>query len=96
MQTRLPAFTPRIRGCTVLAKTQPPRQSRPLGQSQRPTPSRLLQPHPRFEDNTLEVEKRFKKLGGNIQLIVKKGEGHYRQAPEDPTPVVDFIARVAM
>jgi hypothetical protein len=50
---------------------------------------------PWFNDNTLEVEKRYKKLGSKIQVIVKKGEGHYRLAPEDPAPVVDFITRAA-
>jgi hypothetical protein len=43
----------------------------------------------------LEVEKRYKKLGGKIQVIVKKGEGHYPLAPEDPAPVVNFITQQA-
>jgi hypothetical protein len=50
---------------------------------------------PWFKDNTLEVERRYKKLGGKIEVIVKKGVGHYPLAPEDPAPVVDFITRAA-
>ena len=30
------------------------------------------------------LKSRYKKLGGKIQVIVKKGEGHYPLAPEDP------------
>jgi hypothetical protein len=43
----------------------------------------------------LDVEERYKKLGGRIRVIVKKGVGHYPLAPEDPAPIVDFITRVA-
>jgi hypothetical protein len=50
---------------------------------------------PYFEKNTLEVEKRYKKLGGKIEVIVKKGEGHYPLAHDDPSPVVNFVTRVA-
>jgi len=50
---------------------------------------------PYFRDNTLEVVRRYKELGGKIEVIVKKGEGHYPLAPENPGPVVDFITRAA-
>jgi pimeloyl-ACP methyl ester carboxylesterase len=79
-----------------LAKTQPLDSLAPLAKANVPLLHVCGSLDPWFEGNTLEVEKRYKKLGGNIQLIVKEGEGHYRLAPEDPTPVVDFIARVAM
>ena len=39
------------------------------------------------------MEKRYKKLGGRIEVSVKKGVGHYPLAPEDPAVVVDFITR---
>jgi len=79
-----------------LAKTQPLDNLAPLAKANVPLLHVCGSLDPWFEDNTLEVEKRYKKLGGNIQVIVKKGEGHYPLAPEDPAPVVDFIARVAM
>jgi hypothetical protein len=50
---------------------------------------------PSFKDNTEEVERRYKKLGGEISVIVKTGEGHYPLAPSDPKPVVDFITKAA-
>jgi hypothetical protein len=48
---------------------------------------------PSFKTNTLIIEKRYKKLGGKIQVIVNKGEGHYPLGPIDPKPVVDFILK---
>jgi pimeloyl-ACP methyl ester carboxylesterase len=50
---------------------------------------------PWLKDNTLVVEKRYKKLGGKITVITKKGEGHYPLAPQDPKTVVDFITKAA-
>jgi hypothetical protein len=50
---------------------------------------------PQLNDNTRVVEKRYKELGGQINLIVKEGEGHYPTAPKDPKPVVDFIMQKA-
>jgi hypothetical protein len=52
-----------------------------------------VEPFGQRSDNTLEVEKRYKKLGGKIQVIVKNGAGHYPLAPQDPAPVVDFITQ---
>jgi hypothetical protein len=79
-----------------LAKTQPIDNLAPLAKANVPLLHVCGSLDPWFEENTLEVEKRYKKLGGKIQLIVRKGEGHYRLAPEDPTPIVNFIAHVAM
>jgi hypothetical protein len=50
---------------------------------------------PGFNDNTRVIKKRYQDLGGKIQVIVKEGEGHYPLAPQDPTPVVDFITKSA-
>jgi hypothetical protein len=48
---------------------------------------------PGLKDNTLAIEKRYKKLGGKIKVIIQKNEGHYPLAPTDPKPVVDFIVK---
>jgi pimeloyl-ACP methyl ester carboxylesterase len=81
---------------STLAKTQPLDNLAPLAKANVPLLHVCGSLDPWFKDNTLEVEKRYKKLGGKIQVIVKKGEGHYPLAPEDPAPVVDFITRAAM
>ena len=81
---------------SALAKTQPLDNLAPLAKANVPLLHVCGSLDPWFKDNTLEVEKRYKKLGGKIQVIVKKGEGHYPLAPEDPAPVVDFITRAAM
>jgi hypothetical protein len=78
-----------------LAKTQPLDNLAPLTRANVPLLHVCGSMDPWFKDNTLEVERRYKKLGGKIEVIVKKGEGHYPLAPEDPGPVVDFIARAA-
>ena len=43
-------------------------------------------------DNTAVVEKRYKALGGVIEVIRKPGVGH-RHGLKDPKPVVDFISK---
>jgi len=45
-------------------------------------------PGPENEDL---LEKRYKKLGGKITIIRKKGAGHHPHSLKDPTPIVDFI-----
>ncbi|HMH11962.1 MAG TPA: twin-arginine translocation signal domain-containing protein [Edaphobacter sp.] len=80
---------------SALAKTQPLDNLAPLAKANVPLLHVCGSLDPWFNDNTLEVEKRYKKLGGKIEVIVKKGAGHYPLAPEDPAPVVNFITRVA-
>ncbi|MBI3868325.1 MAG: alpha/beta hydrolase [Verrucomicrobia bacterium] len=46
---------------------------------------------PALNPQTRALEKRYQELGGEIQVIIKEGEGHYPLAPKDPNPVVDFI-----
>jgi len=46
---------------------------------------------PWLNNQTRVVEKRYKKLGGNFNVIIRKGEGHFTIRPQDPKPVVDFI-----
>jgi pimeloyl-ACP methyl ester carboxylesterase len=49
---------------------------------------------PWLKDNTLVAEKRYKKLGGKITVVIKKDEGHYPSVQYDPKPIVDFITKV--
>jgi pimeloyl-ACP methyl ester carboxylesterase len=49
-----------------------------------------------WEENTGLVAKRYRKLGGQITLIAKKGVGHHPHGLDDPTPIVEFIARHAV
>jgi pimeloyl-ACP methyl ester carboxylesterase len=42
-------------------------------------------------DNTDIVEKRYKELGGTIQVIRKAGVGHHPHSLPNPEPIVDFI-----
>jgi pimeloyl-ACP methyl ester carboxylesterase len=44
-------------------------------------------------ENTAIVEKRYKQLGGRIDVIVKKGVGHHPHSLQDPAPIVEFILR---
>jgi pimeloyl-ACP methyl ester carboxylesterase len=81
---------------SALAKTQPLDNLAPLAKADVPILHVCGSLDPWFKDNTLEVEKRYKRLGGKIQVIVKHGEGHYPLAPQDPAPVVDFITQAAM
>ena len=80
---------------STLAKTQPLDNLAPLAKANVPLLHVCGSLDPWFKDNALEVEERYKKLDGKIQVIVKKGAGHYPLAPEDPAPVVDFITRAA-
>jgi pimeloyl-ACP methyl ester carboxylesterase len=79
---------------SALAKTQPLDNLAPLAKANVPLLHVCGSLDPYFKENTLEVEKRYKKLGGKIVVIVKKGGGHYPLAPEDPALIVDFITRV--
>ena len=80
---------------SAMSKTQPLDNLAPLAKAGVPLLHVCGSLDPWLKDNTLEVEKRYKKLGGKITVIVKEGEGHYPLAPKDPAPVVDFITRAA-
>jgi pimeloyl-ACP methyl ester carboxylesterase len=45
------------------------------------------------EENSAIIEKRYRALGGNIQVISKPGVGHHPHALKDPKPIVDFIVK---
>lgn len=42
-------------------------------------------------ENTAVAEKRYKKLGGTIEVIHKKDTGHHPHSLKDPAPLVAFI-----
>ena len=44
-------------------------------------------------ENTAILEKRYRELGGQIQVIHKPGIGHHPHGLDDPTPVVQFILK---
>ena len=46
-----------------------------------------------WEENTGLIEERYKKMGGDITLIRKKGIGHHPHGLDDPSPIVDFIVK---
>ncbi len=48
-----------------------------------------------WEENTGLVAERYRKLGGEITLIAKPGVKHHPHGLDDPTPIVEFIARHA-
>jgi hypothetical protein len=46
-----------------------------------------------IEENTLLVEKRYKELGGDIQVIKKPQGGHRPHSLADPKPIVEFVLK---
>jgi acetyl esterase/lipase len=48
-----------------------------------------------WEENTGLIAERYPKLGGEITLIAKKGVGHHPHGLDDPTPIVEFLAKYA-
>jgi hypothetical protein len=52
-----------------------------------------LDPH--LEDCTRAIEKNYRQLGGPMTVLLQEGRGHYPLAPQDPTPVVEFITKAA-
>jgi hypothetical protein len=79
-----------------LAKTQPLDNLAPLAKAGVPLLHVCGSLDPGFKDNTLAMETQYKKLGGQLKVILKKNEGHYPLAPEDPTPIVEFITQAAI
>lgn len=48
-----------------------------------------------WDENTGIIAKRYRKLGGKIELIVKPGVKHHPHSLNDPRPIVEFIERYA-
>ena len=46
-------------------------------------------------ENALVVERRYRELGGTVEVIHKPGVGHHPHGLDDPAPVIDFIIRHA-
>ena len=46
-----------------------------------------------MEENTSLLAKRYKRLGGHIEVIEKPGVGHHPHSLKDPAPIVEFIVR---
>jgi len=44
-----------------------------------------------FKEHTAEFAKRYRRWGGKIKVIVKKGGKHHPHSLKDPTPIVEFI-----
>jgi pimeloyl-ACP methyl ester carboxylesterase len=44
-----------------------------------------------FSENTGLLEKRYKALGGKIEVIIKPGVDHHPHSLKDPKPIVDFL-----
>ncbi|MFW6163529.1 MAG: alpha/beta hydrolase family protein [Planctomycetota bacterium] len=44
-------------------------------------------------ENTAVLQRRYKKLGGPIQVILKPRCGHHPHSLKDPRPIVDFILK---
>jgi len=42
-------------------------------------------------ENTLLVQQRYEKLGGEIKVITKPGVGHHPHSLKDPAPIVEFV-----
>lgn len=48
-----------------------------------------------FAENTGILEKRFRELGGTIEVILKPGVDHHPHSLKDPAPVVEFLLKHA-
>ena len=46
-----------------------------------------------MDENTLLVERRYKALGGDIDVIAKPNCDHHPHSLKDPTPIVNFILK---
>jgi len=46
-----------------------------------------------IDENTRVVEKRYKELGGEIEVIAKPNCDHHPHSLKDPTPIVEFVLK---
>lgn len=46
-------------------------------------------------ENTAVMERKYRELGGTIEVILKPGVGHHPHSLKDPAPVVEFLLRHA-
>lgn len=78
-----------------LAKTPPMDSLAPLANAGVPLLSVCGSLDPALDDNTRVVEKRYHELGGQITVIIERGEGHFPPVPRDVQQVIDFIVKNA-
>jgi hypothetical protein len=76
---------------SLMAKSPPIDNLSPLAKAGVPVLHDCGSLDPLLNDQTRVVEKRYKELGGQITVIIRKGEGHFPLSPKDPKTVVDFI-----
>jgi hypothetical protein len=81
---------------STLAKVQPLDNLAPLAKAKVPLMHVCGSLDPQLKENTPEAEKRYKQLGGSIEVVLKQGVGRYPLAPDNVDPVVDFIVRHTM
>ena len=78
---------------SLMAKTPPNDDLAPLAKAGIPILHDCGGLDPWLNDQTRVVENRYKRLGGHITVIVRRGEGHFPLSPKDPASVVDFILK---
>ena len=44
-------------------------------------------------ENSDIIQSRYRKLGGEIEIICKKDVGHHPHSLKDPKPILDFILK---
>lgn len=49
-----------------------------------------------YAENTAVLERRYRELGGPIEVILKPGVDHHPHSLKDPAPIVDFIVGRAL
>jgi pimeloyl-ACP methyl ester carboxylesterase len=76
-----------------MTKPQPLTRLDPLAKAGVPVLHVCGSRDPFLESQTRVLEKKYKELGGSVQVIVDEGKGHFPTAPRDVAPVVDFILR---
>lgn len=50
---------------------------------------------PALESQSRAVESRYKRLGGEMKLLIREGEGHFLRPRRDIKPIVEFVVRDA-
>ncbi|GAO43002.1 alpha/beta hydrolase family protein [Flavihumibacter petaseus] len=46
-----------------------------------------------MDEHSLLLQKRYKAMGGYMEIISKEGVGHHPHSLKDPQPIIDFILR---
>jgi len=78
-----------------VAKTQPLENLAALAQAKIPILHVCGDEDPALETNTRVAEEKYQALGGQMNVIIEKGRGHYPLFPENPNAVVEFITEAA-